>query len=401
MAISSWRRIPLLLATSSMLALAACATDPITDSIIKDPKLPPEQQDVASAERLMRLGDSARASGDPRTSIGFYRRAFALEPENYPVLIRLAGALNQVDAYHEAAEIYRRALQTAPRDPEALRGLGNSLLAMNQPILAREEYQTALEVSHDPRLYGAIGISFDVTGDHAIAQDYFRQGLEASPGNMALMNNLALSLMLSGDHGEAVDLLRMLASDRLATARHRQNLALAYALAGQSDAAERLLTMEHGPVVGQQTLAYYETLRGRDDLARLLLAPSKMRFAAEAKEPAAPPPQNATTAAPAPADTALESAPLPAPEIDPAEREAAQTPAALPPVGPMQLDAPLKSWNSDAAIEAFEEQRTGETQDVTADTPETPTDDTGTVDLTVEVSDEDLRQRLAMAAAGP
>lgn len=350
MPFANWPRYVRVGTMVSMLALGGCAIDPITGAVPSDPSLPPDQQPIATAERLTRLGDAAMGAGDPRTAIGFYRRAWALDSRHFPVLIRLAGALNSVGAHAEAAEVYRKALLNSPRDPEALRGLGNALVAQNEPLLAREQFQTALEVSSDPRLYSAIAITLDLTGDHRMAQGYYQTALDLDPANLTVINNLGLSLTLSGDHGEAIELLRTAASDPKAGARHRHNLALAYAMAGRTDEARRVAAQDFDPAGVEQAIAFYEALRAMPDKAKYLLAPNQRHFAMN-RPPEAEPAATSALPDPKPAVPAgsLAAAPLPAPEIDAAALDDAMTPAALPPIEG-GIDAPLRAWDVDELV---------------------------------------------------
>jgi len=343
MMISGWRRTLALGAMCSTLALGACATDPITGSIPQEPQLSPDEQPAAAAQRLTRLGDSARASGDPRTAIMFYRRALDLQPKDYPVMIRLAGALNEAGAHKEAIDIYQHALEFSPRDPEALRGLGLAVLARNQPILAREQFTTALEVSDDPRLYSALGVTLDMTGDHESAQSYYRMGLEHSPDSLSLMTNLALSLALDKRFGDAINLMRQVVTNPNSNRRHRQNLALIYGLAGRMAEAERVAAMDMQPATVAENLAYYETLRALPDPEKYLLNPRRNPITIPEAAPVNPNGVSESDSGTATTtNTAvLAPAPRPAPAISAESVRAAATPAALPPVGPMQIEDPV------------------------------------------------------------
>ncbi len=358
---SGWRRAALLTAMCSTLALNACVSggwpliaddpvlgnaDPVMASVPKDPSVSPDQQPALTTERLTRLGDAAMAAGDPGTAIGFYRRAVDLDHDNYPILIHLGLALMRVGAFAEAADVYREALAFAPRDPEALRGLGNALLAQNDPLLAREQYQIALEASEDPTLYGAIGVTMDMTGDHGLAQGYYRKGLETVPDHAGMLTNLALSLALSDEFGEAIEIMRHVVTRPDATIRHRQNLALIYGLAGRPDEARRVASMDLDPRTVEANLAFYDALRPLPDKAKYLIGPNRGRIAAK--------PERAPSPMPAPATSSVDdgngskssaAAPaLPAPAIDGKTFEKAETPAALPPVGPQQIDDQVRSW---------------------------------------------------------
>jgi len=340
----NWRRAAVLTAICSTLALGACAPDVMTASVPGDPGA--KDQPLATAERMMRMGDTAMAAGDAKTALSFYSRAVWLDADNYALMIQLGDALNSLNAYPYAAEAYRKALEVAPRDTEALRGLGNSLLAQNRPILAREQYEVAIGISDDPKLFGAIGITLDMTEDHKAAQGYYRSGLEKVPGDLTLLNNLALSLMLDRQYDQAITTLNQVTADPRATVRHRQNLAMVYGLAGRKNDARRVAAMDYDAATVNANLAFYELLRGMPNQAKYLLGPDSQRIAMvrQPETPTPPPHGHRAAATPAPANTA-DIAPQPAPDIDRATFDAAATPAALPPVGPMQLDIPVRAWN--------------------------------------------------------
>ena len=382
----NWRRAAVLTAMCSTLALGACAPDVMTGSVPGDPGA--NDQSLATAERMMRMGDSAMAAGDPATALTFYSRAVWLDTDNYALMIQLGDALNSLNAYPHAAEAYRKALEVAPRDTEALRGLGNALLAQNRPILAREQYEVAIGISDDPKLFGAIGITLDMTADHKAAQGYYRMGLEKTPGDLTLLNNLALSLMLDRQYDEAVSNLNRVIADPRATTRHRQNLAMVYGVAGRKDDARRVAAMDYDAATVNANLAFYELLRAMPDQAKYLLGPDRQRMAMvrQPETPAPPPHDHRAAAKPAPADTA-DIAPQPAPDIDRKTFDAAATPAALPPVGPMQLDIPMRAWNvpeADLIPPAPVPAPASDTAVATPD-PADPVDPAGPTDLTAPV----------------
>lgn len=250
------------------LLLAGCASDPWRDSV-RPTRAEQESQRLpapaGSVPALMRLGDAARAAGDPAAAIPFYRRAHASDLFDPEPLVRLGAALSDLGAYNEAVEAYRDALVGDPAHVEALRGLGNAFIALNQPQLAVEQFDAALRLDADHRSYNGIGVALDRTGDHKAAQGHYRVGLELAPGNITLLNNLGLSLALSGDYGEAIETLERVARHPEATVRHRQNLALAYGLAGRTDDAARIGRLDLAEEDVQSNVAYYGLLKSMSE----------------------------------------------------------------------------------------------------------------------------------------
>jgi len=249
------------------LALAGCADDIYTRGQGLMPDL--ENGDVSV---MLRVADSTRESGDPAAAVPLYRRAHKLAPEDPRPLIALAETLVEIGAYDDAAEVWVQALRLDDMNARALRGYGNTLVALGQPQLAMTRFAAANELEPDPATYNGMGVAYDVMGDAANAQDSYRDGLVLAPDDVSLQNNLGLSLALDGQYDEALALLEPIGLAPGATARQRQNLALAYGLNRDYEMAERLGRLDLDEVAVRQNLAYYDTLRGIDDHARKVAA---------------------------------------------------------------------------------------------------------------------------------
>ncbi len=208
-----------------------------------------------------------RDAGDVAGAIPFYRRAHQLDALQSTPLIRLALALHTLRAYEEAARTWRSALKLAPNNADALRGYGNSLIALNKPHLAIDQLRRSNEVEEDLRAYNGLGVAYDMIGDARGAQVHYRMGLQLAPDNMPLLNNLGLSLALSGDFPESINLLLRVVASATVTARHRQNLALAYGLSGQIEEAAAVARQDLDEVAVANNLAYYAILRAETDPA--------------------------------------------------------------------------------------------------------------------------------------
>ena len=108
----------------------------------------------------------------------------------------------------------------------------------------------------------------DLRGDHRGAQVRYRAGLAVAPENIALRNNLGLSLALSGDYDDAIAALQPAALKPTAGARARQTLALVHGLAGNPAAAARIARVDLDESAVRANLVYYEQLRVMADRQR-------------------------------------------------------------------------------------------------------------------------------------
>ena len=94
------------------------------------------------------------------------------------------------------------------------------------------------------------------------AQQRYLDGLEKAPDDIAMRNNLALSIALNGEYEEAVTMLRELASDPVVGSRARRNLALVYAMAGANEQAAAVARADLREWQVQNNLVYYGLLQG-------------------------------------------------------------------------------------------------------------------------------------------
>jgi Flp pilus assembly protein TadD len=197
-----------------------------------------------SSDGLMRMGDKARSRGELPVAAALYRKAHDAEPERVQPLVSLGQVLMEMQRPDQASEAFSAALVVDGRNLDALRGLGNARLALHKPDEAIPPLKEALTSSaNDFRVLNALGVAFDMTGDHGSAHQYYRTGLKLAPENAPLRTNYALSLALAGQTDEAVETIEPLAG-LPTTAQQRQTMALIYGLAGDTAEAERLALMD-------------------------------------------------------------------------------------------------------------------------------------------------------------
>ena len=259
--------------------LGSCAGDELTDSI-RPNMADKKNEGGAKLAALMRVAGSTAAAGDLATAAGLYRRAHEMDPYLIEPLVKLGQTLAALGAHEQAAEAFRSAIDLADaspnnkvhKAPEAAHGLGNALIAMNQPKAALTQFEHAMMERDDPRTYSGIGVAYDMLGQHGAAQAYYRTGLEAHPNDAVLLNNLGLSLAVTGKHQDAIKILEKAAALPGATSRHRLNLALAYGLAGDDARAAQIARVDLDEASVRSNLAYYETLRAMRDKSSVLRA---------------------------------------------------------------------------------------------------------------------------------
>ena len=260
------------IAATLMVTLAGCAGGPFEGIFQTRPSDHVEgKPESGKVNALLRIADATAAAGDMASAIQMYRNAHKADSQNAVVTERLGAALLRVGEYDEAVEVFDKSIRNG-HSAGAHIGKAKALIALNQPQAAISHLEAALRIEESGRVYNAIGVAYDLLGDHGAAQAYYRTGLDISAGNLNLQNNLGLSLSVSGRHDEAIRVLRKSAASPRALARNRLNLALAYGMAGETEAAAETARIDLDERSVQQNLAFYATLRALNDSRQTIRA---------------------------------------------------------------------------------------------------------------------------------
>ena len=213
--------------------LSACAgVNP--DQVSEAPSVPNLEDPSQRSVSLLRYCESLHESGDLELAATMCNRAHELNPADPEPLLQLAGIMQSLGMRDSAAEAYRSVLLIDPQRVDALYGLGKIHIDNQRYDMARLQLEEALHLADDdPRIYNALGVIMDQQGDHAVAQDYYHQGLNRSPQSVSLRNNLGLSLVLDGDPQAGLALLREVAAEPTAGPAASRNLAMAHEMAAR------------------------------------------------------------------------------------------------------------------------------------------------------------------------
>jgi len=232
-----------LTAAGLVLAVSACSTV-YQDDWDQTTDVPDLNQPTQRSEALLAYCKRLHDRGDLNLAAGICNRAHEISPTDPAPLIELARVMEDMEMTQSAEEAYRAALLLDPGHNDALYGLGKIYIDQQRYDLAMEPLQAAAaQDTDDPRIYNALGVIMDQQGQHADAQAYYREGLEHSPRNVSLRNNLGLSMVLDGQPEEGLAMLRDVAAEPAAGATTGRNLEMASQIAAQSVAAKANATM--------------------------------------------------------------------------------------------------------------------------------------------------------------
>jgi len=189
------------------------------------------------AGQVLRFCEKMHDAGDLTTAAATCERAHRLDPGAPEPLLELASILGEMNEPDLSIAAYRAILKTSPANADAHYGLGRTYLSQGQNDLALVEFKAALNSNRkDPRLYTAVGVASGLLGAHVEAQKVFRKGLLVAPQDVALRNNLGLSLVQSGRYDQGLLILEALAKDTNVGQASRDNLLMAQGLAATARA---------------------------------------------------------------------------------------------------------------------------------------------------------------------
>ncbi len=215
----------------------------------------------AADSSFVALANEMAIDGDHNAAIPLYRRAIKYHPFSSEPLIGLGDSLRAIGQYQQAEEVYRSALSRNEQNVRALTGLGKTYIALNRPTMAVPMLQDAVSLnSRNIESVTSLALALEMQGSPRAAMTVYRDGLDMAPDNLKLLNNYGLSLSLQSRHDEAIDVLKQAAQHRDAGATHRQNLAMAYALSGNEMMSSRLLSIDNGPDLTNESLGYFRIL---------------------------------------------------------------------------------------------------------------------------------------------
>ena len=204
----------------STLALTACGTF--------------QQADTPHAQVTLRVADAAMASGAPDMALRVAQLVLDRQPNNVEAIVAKGNALYAMGVPDQARETYRTAVALDANNVAAQIGLGRTLVR-SDPHGAETHFLAALARQPDSVVaLNNLGISRDLQGHHAEAQQAYRQALAIAPEMADVKTNLGLSLALAGQGNQAVQVLQPIGTASDATALKRADLAVAVAQAGNT-----------------------------------------------------------------------------------------------------------------------------------------------------------------------
>lgn len=253
------RCLRILVGIGTALLLGACASTPPQTAV-----RPIETDTTALDAGELRIAASALQSGDINVARSLYQELARSHSSVPTVWLGLGDTYFLAGEFESAQAAYSRAEEMDPTLLPARLALARVDIRLRRLEQARSRFQSILAEEPDhPIAMAGLGVVYDMLGQPDMAQQTYRRGLAAHPGDEALRTNLGLSLALSGKAREAVNILLGHSGVSGALPQTRDNLALAYAVLGREDAAETILLSYQPRGLVQDNLQFYRYLRER------------------------------------------------------------------------------------------------------------------------------------------
>ena len=210
---------------------------------------PPKKASAEQRAEAERLEPLARAA--------FWGNEVAVDPRDVQAGVKFAASLRALGRNDEAASAAEQVLIVEPANREALLETARAHLAAGQGFYAVDPLNKlrALEPK-DWRYVSLLGVAYEQVSRTDDAETAWRQALQMSPDNPAILSNLAMHFAARGESSEAERLLRQAAAQPGASIQVRQNLALILGLEGKLAEAERLERQDLPPELADANIAY-------------------------------------------------------------------------------------------------------------------------------------------------
>lgn len=235
---------------SSSVMLAACASQPATDS---------------SYERFMRLAGDLEQRGDSATAAGLYEKATQQPQAQQAAWLKLGETRLASGDARGAERAYQQALELKPDDAAAMLGLGTAQLREGKLDRAVTVLTQASARDTQPQAFNRLGIAQILRGNASEAQAAFSKSLALTPNDLDTRCNLALAYALGGQSQLALSNIRAVGQSARALPRHQRNQLLVTVLAGSDSDVQALRLDDISASERQKLLAEAQRIKAIRD----------------------------------------------------------------------------------------------------------------------------------------
>lgn len=224
-------RITFLIITS--LLVISCASQPSLDV---------EDEEGFTIDELKSSAEMATYAGAYRDALLKYQAILRKEPENIKALNGVGESLMAAEQPERAILYFERALKVEPSNVDARKGRALSWLMQAKYADAKISLLNLVDDGvADWRVWNALGVIADLDAEYDVSTSYYQRAIVAEPGNAMLYNNLGYSQIMGHSYAEAEATLNEALLYAPGDQRIVNNLAMAIAWQKRyEDAVDRL-----------------------------------------------------------------------------------------------------------------------------------------------------------------
>jgi tetratricopeptide (TPR) repeat protein len=178
-------------------------------------------------EPYFELAEALRAQNQREKAVAAYREALRRDAEYLAALMGLGSALDEMGRKAEAADMLRRATQSAPSDARTWNSLGAVEFRLGHPKEAKAAFERAIALDAEmPEPRSGLGLILAQSGDRDGAERQFREAIRILPNYGNAHRNLGNLMAAARDLPQAAWELRLAADLLPADAAVRFNYAV-------------------------------------------------------------------------------------------------------------------------------------------------------------------------------
>lgn len=198
---------------AGMVMMSGCETTtrkPVAQGVSGLPDSPAREAELpnglpADAPTLLAKAKSAQRLGKNDEALYYFVKALELEPNQPEALLAIGGIHRQRGNLDLAEVAYRLMLKTAPRNVEALEGLGLCLLEKHSDQEAGRFLSAVVAADKNRwQTYNGLGLLADRAGNPGEAVRQYEQALRLNPREPQVLTNLGYAKYESGDFSGAL-----------------------------------------------------------------------------------------------------------------------------------------------------------------------------------------------------
>ena len=197
---------------------------------------------VADAQIYNSLGLTYSYLKMPEKSVDSYRKAIALDPENYDYNRNISGELITQGKFNDALLTLGKAIELQPNHGELRYLLGNAFSGLGDPQSAIINYHLAVENNYkSASLYYHLALAEEGTGNFWAAEEEFSKALALAPDSLEIRNRLGILYVQTSAFEHAVRVFQKNLDRNSNYVNSRIGLGWAYAFQGDEASANKQL----------------------------------------------------------------------------------------------------------------------------------------------------------------